>query len=176
MQYFTIWHYLIMMLFFALYVAAMVVGVKRFKQIKMLIFIAISGVILTMLLGYSAMILVDRSTKTAQIIALNQTMVLLNESLMFNGAVKNTGKYHITACELEMNLVSPPAAISRIDKSGFDRGFFDIFLGKGNTSTRSQTFKIASHIKPGQTRQFSFSMPHSANQGAPSIHYVLSCR
>ncbi|OCS12291.1 hypothetical protein CFTD6690_01915 [Campylobacter fetus subsp. testudinum] len=164
MDYFTIYHIIALVIIFILFLVFLFLSIKE-KRVSVVLSMVLLNIFVMSSVSILAMLIIDEYTKIAKIIQLDQNRVLINESIVFTGAIKNTGSHTITSCKFNIKLVNSPA-----------RGFFEIFKRNDTQlSTQSASFTIGHSLKAGETRSFSVSMDYPAHFRSPSVYHTLSC-
>lgn len=162
--YFTIWHYLAVVISFLLFLAAVIASTheKRSSVRNSMIFSAF--LVAVVIAGFSIMAL-DKYTKLAQVYNLENHRNLQTEQIIFTGIVKNVGNYTIGDVTLEIKLVNRGHVSGNVKAGTFYKpsGFSDFFSSKNNQSqpqTLVVTPVIAQNLKAGESREFRVSFDY----------------
>ncbi|AJB44950.1 DUF2393 family protein [Campylobacter fetus] len=176
MDYFTIYHIIALVVIFILFLVFLFLSIKE-KRVSVVLSMVLLNIFVMSSVSILAMLIIDEYTKIAKIIQLDQNRVLINESIVFTGAIKNTGSHTITSCKFNIKLVNSPVEKGKLDPTIFQtRGFFEIFKRNDTQlSTQSASFTIGHSLKAGETRSFSVSMDYPAHFRSPSVYHTLSC-
>ena len=161
--YFTILHWLDLLFFLILFIFLVIVSVKAAgDNIKLALSMIFASFLVTAFGGVLGIVILEKYTKKAKIIELKQRRVLLNETLVLKGRVKNIGRFKINYCKLEVKLVNN--AFGKPEKGAFFKsGGFEIF-GSKEKKTRPNTVKtekvIVRKLDPGMVKNFSMVIPY----------------
>ncbi|NPA74004.1 MAG: DUF2393 domain-containing protein, partial [Epsilonproteobacteria bacterium] len=130
-------------------------------------------------LSVFSMFVLDKYTKKAKLLQISSKRILLNETIMFFGKVKNVGKFNIGKCKLEVKLVNNALNLKNISGSTFysPRSGLKAILttAKSRPSTIIKEFTIAKNLKPKEIKSFSVSMPYPTYFQKANIRYKLYC-
>ena len=125
------------------------------------------------------MYVIDNATKKAVIDNIAQKRVLMNETIVFSGQIRNTGSFAIGTCKLEIKLINNPLNAGNLSSSNL---FNPMNLFKSNnddpaqkSSTVKQDFVVAKNIKSGEIRNFSVSMRYPSHFSQSSTIQKLNC-
>ena len=162
--YFTILHWLDLLFFLILFIFLVILSVKAAgNNIKVLISMIFASFLVTAFGGVLGIIILEKYTKKAKIIELKQRRVLLNETLVLKGRVKNIGKFKINYCKLKIKLVNN-AWGKKIEKGAFFKsGGLSIFGSKEKKvkpNTIEMTKVIVRDLDPGVIKNFSTVIPY----------------
>ncbi|RAZ48971.1 hypothetical protein CHL10071_07750 [Campylobacter hyointestinalis subsp. lawsonii] len=176
MMYFTIFHIIALVVIFVFFILFLILTLKE-KRISVVISMVGLNIFVMTAIAIFSMLSIDQYTKKARIENLNYDRVLLNESIMFFGTIKNIGDYAIASCTLEIKLTNSPVEKGGLDGNLFkQKGFLDALKPKPETkSSVEKEFKIGTNLKPRESRAFSISLPYPATFRTPTYHYKLYC-
>jgi glucan phosphoethanolaminetransferase (alkaline phosphatase superfamily) len=104
-SYFTILHILALAFFFLLFVVLLILSLKETRK-KVLAAMIFSNVLVVSMLAVFSMFVIDKYTKKAKLENVTQTRVLITESFVLSGVVRNIGKFDISKCYLNVKLVN----------------------------------------------------------------------
>lgn len=158
MTYFTIWHYIALLIGFIIFVLTIILALRE-KRPNIRTSIIVSSLLVNTILAFIILMALDKYTKKAEVFNLNNYRLLQTEQIVFTGMVKNIGNYTIGTVELEIKLVNNQHTTNHIKGTNFYKssGFLDMF----NTSSKNyqpqtliETSIIAENLKPGETRRF----------------------
>jgi hypothetical protein len=124
------------------------------------------------------LIILEKYTKKAKLLDVVQRRVLINETLVLKGRVKNIGKFKINYCKLEIKLVNNGWG-GGIQKGAFFKpGGLDIF-GSKDKESRPNTVKVSKiivrNLYPGQIKNFSAVIPYPPYFKNTYLNYKLYC-
>ena len=181
MIYFTVWHWIVTVLFIALLVYLTVkslLGGSRSMILSMLF-----ASVLSVIAGYSAaLVVLEKQTKQCELVDVETKRVLMNETVVFKGHVKNTGDYTIGHCRLHIRMVNEVFKTSMVGKDAFFQNKPGIQLGIKESSRKQEkpqsqerTLTVARMLEPGSTQSFAVAMPYPPYFRATRYFYDLSC-
>ena len=179
--YFTILHWLNILFFLILFIFLVVLSVKASnKNTKVLLSMIFASFLVTAFGAVLGLIVLEKYTKKAKILNVAQRRVLLNETLVLKGRVKNIGKFKINYCKLEIKLVNNGWG-GRVQKGAFFKpGGLEIFGSKDKEKKRPNTIKVTKVIikdglLPGEIKNFSTVMPYPPYFRNTYLNYKLYC-
>jgi len=156
--YFTIWHYLAVIVSFLLFLVAVIASFneERTNVRNSMIFSAF--IVAVMIAGF-AILGLDKYTKIAQVYNLENHRNLQTEKIIFTGVVKNIGNYTIGEVKLEIKLVNRGHVSGNVKAGTFFKpsGFSEFFSSgaeKYQPQTVLETPIIAYNLQPGESRTF----------------------
>jgi len=178
MTYFTILHWITLIVFLLLFILLVIVSKKETNP-KIFWSMVFSSFLVTSMLALFSMFVLDKYTKKAKLINITHKRVLLNETIMFFGQVQNVGRFKIGHCKLEVKMVNNALNLNNISGKTFyapKSGLGSLFTNKEEKpSTIIKDFTIAKNLKPGEIRNFSATMPYPPYFQKADIRYKLYC-
>ncbi len=177
-SYFTILHIIALIFFFILFVALLILSFKETRK-KVLAAMIFSNFLVIATLSFFSMLVLDKYTKKAKLENISQSRVLLTESFVLSGVVRNIGKFDIYKCYLNVKLVNNPVTANTLNGSTvFKPNGFDFLTNNENErkSTIEKSFLIAKDLKAGEFKNFSISMRYPPYFENTSLVYKLKCR
>ena len=178
--YFTILHWLNIVFFLILFIFLVVVSIKAAgENVKLLISMIFASFLVTGFAAVLGVIFLEKYTKKAKILEVKQRRVLINETLVLKGRVKNIGKFKINYCKLEIKLVNN--ALGGFNKrSFFKSGGLSIFGSKEKKQQRPNTVKatkviIKNGLRPGEIKSFLTIIPYPPYFKNTFLRYKLYC-
>jgi len=179
--YFTILHWLDILFFFVLFIFLVVLSVKASNNnIKLLLSMVFASFLVTSFGAVLGLIILEKYTKKAKILDLIERRVLLNETLVLKGRVKNIGKFKINYCKLEIKLINNGWG-GKIQKGDFFKpGGLKIFGSKDEEKKRPNTINatkviIKDGLLPGEIKNFSAIIPYPPYFNNTYLNYKLYC-
>ncbi|HIP45867.1 MAG TPA: DUF2393 domain-containing protein [Sulfurospirillum arcachonense] len=177
MAYFTILHWITLLMLLVLFVLFSVIALKQTNK-KILISMLFSNFIVIVMIAILSMFVLDKYTKKARLESVTQKRILITETFTISGKIRNIGSFNIGKCKLEVKLVNN--AISGGDVSGsqiFSPSGLSFFSSKKNDrpSTIIKEYIIAKNFKKGQLKNFSIAMPYPPYFQKTSLRYKLYC-
>jgi hypothetical protein len=128
------------------------------------------------------MFVLDKYTKKARLEDVTHTRVLLSESFVISGRVRNVGKFGISKCFLHVKLVDNAVQSGNLSGSTLYKPTSGLsFLtnkldGDKKPSTINKDFLIAKNLRVDELRNFSASMRYPSYFVKPRLIYKLHCR
>jgi len=178
--YFTILHWLDILFFLILFIFLVMLSVKASNNnTKVLLSMIFASFLVTAFGAVLGLIILEKYTKKAKILNVTQRRVLLNETLVLKGRVKNIGKFKINYCKLEVKLVNNGWG-GKIQKGDFFKpGGLKIF-GSKDEEKRPNTIKVTKVIikdglLPGEIKNFSAVVPYPPYFRNTYLNYKLYC-
>ena len=178
MTYFTILHWITLIVFLLLFILLVIVSKKETNP-KIFWSMVFSSFLVTGMLALFSMFVLDKYTKKGKLINITHKRVLLNETIMFFGQVQNVGRFKIGHCKLEVKIVNNALDLNNVTGKTFyapRSGLGSLFSSKEERpSTIIKDFTVAKNLKPGEIRNFSAPMPYPPYFQKADIRYKLYC-
>ncbi len=179
-SYFTIFHIITLAIFFVIFILLLILSFKETRK-KVLIAMIFSNFLVISMLAVFSMFVLDKYTKKARLEDMSQARVLISESFVITGRVRNIGKFGISKCFLHVKLVnnavtSGSLSGSTVYKPTTGIEFLDKAKGDVKKSTIVKDFLIARNLKVDELRNFSASMRFPSYFKSPTLVYKLHCR
>jgi len=178
MTYFTVLHWITLSVFFLIFILLIVLA-KEETDKKIFWSMVFSSFLVISLLSVFSLFVLDKYTKKAKLVRIVSKRVLLNETIMFFGSVKNVGKFKIGKCKLRVKIVNNALNINNLSGSSFyapKSGLESLFTNKKEKpSTIIKYFTVAKNLLPGRIYDFSATMPYPPYFQNANIRYKLYC-
>ena len=181
LPYFTILHWLDIAFFIILFIFLVILSVKAAKDnVKLLLSMIFSSFLVTVFLGVLGLIILEKYTKKAILLDVEQRRVLINETMVLKGRVKNIGKFKINYCKLEIKLVNNGWG-KRLEKGAFFKsGGLSLFGKKDKENKKPNVIKatkfiITNGLLPGEIKNFSVIIPYPPYFRNTYLNYKLYC-
>ncbi len=179
-SYFTIVHIITLFILFIIFIILLIVSLKETRK-KVLFAMIFSNFLVISMLAVFSMFVLDKYTKKARLEDISQARVLISESFVVTGRVRNIGKFGISKCFLKVKLVNNAITAgnlkgSNIYKPTVGLEFLAKTTGKEKKSTIIKNFLIAKNLRVNELRNFSASMRYPSYFQSPSLIYKLHCR
>ncbi len=178
MTYFTILHWITLLVFLLLFVLLVIIS-KKESNPKIFWSMVFSSFLVTSMLAIFSMFVLDKYTKKGKLINITHKRVLLNETIVFFGQVQNIGRFKIGRCKLEVKIANNALNLNNITGKTFyapRSGLGSLFTNKKERpSTVVEDFVIAKDLNPGEVRNFSATMPYPPYFQKADIRYKLYC-
>ncbi len=179
--YFTILHWLDIAFFLVLFIFLTIISLKAAdNSTKLLLSMVFASFLVTAFGAVLGLIILEKYTKKAELVNVKQRRVLINETLVLKGRVKNIGKFKINYCKLEIKLVNNGFGGGLTKGSFFKSAGLNIFGSKDKKQQRPNTVKatkviIKNGIIPGETKDFSAIIPYPPYFKNTYLNYKLYC-
>jgi len=156
---FNYWHFIVFGVIFLVYIGGVVTAFKQeTDKLKITAFLVVT--IVSILLAFFSIFVVDKYTKIAKLYKMENRRILGIEKIVYTGVVKNEGSHKIGKITFEIKLVNMGQATGNVKGGSFFKpsGFFDFFGGGYNLNMKPQTitkeFVVARNLKPGEAESF----------------------
>ncbi len=179
--YFTILHWLDIVFFLVLFIFLVIISVKAAgNNTKLLLSMIFASFLVTTFSAVLGLVILEKYTKKAKLLDVEQRRVLLNETLVLKGRVKNIGKFKINYCKLEIKLVNNGWGGKITKGTFFKSGGLSIFGSKNKAEKKPNTVKatriiINDGLLPGEIKNFSAVMPYPPYFKNTYLNYKLYC-
>jgi hypothetical protein len=178
---FTILHWLDIAFFLVLFIFLTIISLKAAgNSTKLLLSMIFASFLVTAFGAVLGLIILEKYTKKAELVNVKQRRVLINETLVLKGRVKNIGKFKINYCKLEIKLVNNGFGGGYTKGSFFKPGGLSIFGSKDKKQQRPNTVKatkviIKDGLIPGEIKDFSAIIPYPPYFKNTYLNYKLYC-
>ena len=178
--YFTVLHWLTIAFFLILFIFLTFLSVKAANNnTKLLLSMIFASFLVTSFGAVLGIIILEKYTKKALLLDVENRRVLLNETLMVKGRVKNIGKFRINYCKLDIKLVNNGWGSKLSGGTFFKPGGLNIFGFKEKKEQKPNTVKatriIVKKLLAGEIRNFSVTIPYPPYFRNTYINYKLYC-
>lgn len=154
------WHYIFLGISFLILLIGIISALKQESK-KLVLPMLITSILVSALLAFFSIIVVDKYTKKVEIVKIKNKRILSTEKIIYSGVVKNTGNHKIGKVTIEIKLVNKGHATGNVKGGNFYKasGFFDFFSGsagidRSKPQSIKKTFIIATNLKAGAAKQF----------------------
>ncbi len=179
--YFTLLHWLTLAFFLILFIFLVILSVKAAKDnVKLLLSMIIASFLVTAFGAVLGVIILEKYTKKAKLLDVSQRRVLINETLVLKGRVKNIGKFKINYCKLEIKLVNNGWGGGFTKGTFFKPGGLNLFGSKDKEQKRPNIVKatriiVKDGLLPGEVKNFSAVIPYPPYFKNTYLNYKLYC-
>jgi hypothetical protein len=179
--YFTYLHWLDIAFFLILFIFLTILSVKAAKDsVKLLLSMIFASFLVTSFGAVLGLIILEKYTKKAVLEKVTQRRVLINETLVLKGMVKNIGKFKINYCKLEVKLVNNGWGGGFTKGQFFKPGGLEIFGSKDKKQKRPNTivatrYIVTDGLRPGEIKFFSVVIPYPPYFKNTYLNYKLYC-
>ncbi len=179
--YFTILHWLDIAFFLILFIFLTILSVKAAKNsVKLLLSMIFASFLVTSFGAVLGLIILEKYTKKAELLDVEQRRVLINETLVLKGKVKNIGKFKINYCKLDIKLVNNGWGGGFTKGTFFKPGGLNLFGSKEEKKKRPNTivatrYIITDGLRPGEIKFFTAIIPYPPYFKNTYLNYKLYC-
>ncbi len=180
-SYFTIVHIITLVILFCIFIILLILSFKETRK-KVLFAMIFSNFLVISMLAVFSMFVLDKYTKKARLEDVTHSRILLSESFVISGRVRNIGKFGISKCFLHVKLVNNAIESGNLSGSTVYKPTTGLsFLtnkieGNEKQSTIEKDFLIAKNLRVDELRNFSASMRYPPYFIKPRLIYKLHCR
>jgi len=181
LPYFTFLHWLTIAFFLILFIFLTILSIRAAtKSTKLLLSMIIASFLVTTFGAVIGLVILEKYTKKAKLLNVTQRRVLINETLVLKGRVKNIGKFKINYCKLEVKLVNNGWGGGFTKGTFFKPGGLDFFGSKDKKDSRPNAVKatrviIKDGLYPGEIKNFSVVVPYPPYFKNTYLNYKLYC-
>jgi len=179
MTYFTVLHWFSLLFFLLLFVLLVFIS-KKEKRPNVFWSMVFASFLVTSMLAVFTMFVLDKYTKKAKLLSIENHRILRTEQIAFKGKITNTGRFTIGHCTLTVKMVNNPIGKNKLSggqiykPSGLD--FFKPSEGaQERPNTVERDFTIAKNLKPGEIRSFTIRMRYPPYFSNTRLIYHLYC-
>jgi len=149
------------------------------NDVKLLISMIFASFLVTTFSAVLGIVILEKYTKKAIVYDVRQRRVLINETLVLKGKVKNIGKFKINYCKLEIKLVNNGWGGGIAKGAFFKSGGFNIF-GSKDKENRPNVLKetryiVTDGLNPKEVKFFSAIIPYPPYFKNTYLNYKLYC-
>lgn len=174
-MYFTIIHWITLILFLLLMIFIVIASYKNLNT-KQFITASLFAIPLLTFGLIGAMYGVNNITKQAKILEVSHRNVIRNESILITGRIKNIGNFKIGTCYLEIDIYD-------MKKNKLSHGVFtpivwitDLFseVKPSKPLFITKEVLIAENLEPGKIKRFTISVRNPTYMQGMRINYKLN--
>jgi hypothetical protein len=178
-MYFTILHWLALAFFLALFILLVVVSRKETRP-NVFWSMVFASFLVTATGAVFSMFVLDKYTKKAKLLSIENHRILRTEEIVFKGKVKNVGNFRIGKCKLTIKMINNPVESGKLSGSAvFKPSGMDFFKTKEKKKERPNTiekvFIVARNIDPDEIQPFTVRMPYPPYFSKTRLIYKLHC-
>jgi hypothetical protein len=179
--YFTILHWLDVGFFLVLFLFLVFLSAKAAgDSVKLLLSMVFAAFLVTAFGAVLGFIILEKYTKKAELLDVKERRVLINETLVIKGRVKNIGKFKINYCKLDIRMVNNGRGAKLKGSTFFKSGGLSIFGSKKNEKKKPNVIKatkliIKDGLAPGEIKMFSAVIPYPPYFKNVYLRYKLYC-
>ncbi|KEA45780.1 DUF2393 family protein [Campylobacter mucosalis] len=164
-SYFSIVHIIVIVVIAVLSLFLFVLSFRADR--KIFLSLLFTNVLVSTTLCIFLMIVMDKYTKKGKLENITSHRVLMNESIVFNGSVRNVGRFMISNCKLTVKLVNQPLNSKNLNSEALFKpsgAKFFSWLFNDNSDDKPNSveykFSVAKDLEPKKSVPFSVSMPY----------------
>ena len=176
---FTILHWLDIAFFLLLFIFLTILSAKASgNNIKILLSMIFASFLVTTFGAILGIIILEKYTKQAILLNVSQRRVLINETMVLKGQVKNIGKFKINYCKLDIKLVNNGWGGGFSKGTFFKSGGFSLFGKKEQKRPnviKATRYIITDGLNPGEIKNFSAIIPYPPYFKNTYLNYKLYC-
>ena len=181
LPHFTILHWLDIAFFLILFIFLTILSAKAAgNSIKILLSMIFASFLVTTFGAVLGLIILEKYTKHAVLLNVTQRRVLINETMVLKGQIKNTGNFKINYCKLDIKLVNNGWGGGFSKGTFFKSGGFNVFGSKSKKQQKPNVVKatryiITNGLKPAEIKNFSAVIPYPPYFSNTYLKYKLYC-
>ena len=177
---FTILHWLDIAFFLLLFIFLTILSAKASgNNIKILLSMIFASFLVTTFGAILGIIILEKYTKQAILLNVSQRRVLINETMVLKGQVKNIGRFKINYCKLDIKLVNNGWGGGFTKGTFFKSGGFNLFGSKSKEErpnvVKATRYIITDGLNPGEIKNFSAIIPYPPYFKNTYLNYKLYC-
>ena len=179
--YFTILHWLDLIFFILLFIFLTILSIKAAgNSTKLLISMIFASFLVTAFGAVLGLVILEKYTKKAVLMHVEKRRVLINETMVIKGEVKNIGGFKINYCKLDIKLVNNGWGAKIPKGTFFKSGGLNLFGSKNKQKQKPNTVKavrfiVTDGLLPGQIKNFSVIVPYPPYFRNTFVNYKLYC-
>ena len=179
MIYFTIIHWLVLLFFLLLFLLLVYIS-KKEKRRNVFWSMVFASFLVTSTGALFSMFVIDKYTKKARLIRIENHRILRTEEIVFKGKVQNVGKFKIGQCKLSIKMINNPVESGRLSGSQiYKPSGLEFFKPKESQKERPNTvlqeFIVARNLEPGEIQPFTVRMHYPPYFSKTRLIYKLYC-
>ncbi len=179
MIYMTVLHWLTLAFFIILFLLLVLIS-KREKRKNVFWSMVFASFLVTSTGALFSMFVLDKYTKKAKLLSIENHRILRTEEIVFKGKIMNVGKFTIGRCKLSIKMINNPVEGNKLSGSQiYKPSGLDFFKAKDAKKERPNTieeeFVVARKIKPGEIQPFTVRMPYPPYFSKTRLIYHLYC-
>lgn len=164
--YFNIFHIIVIFAISVISLLLLYVCIRNENGKNLIALIGIN-IVVTSVIGFIAMVVIDKYTKEVVLENVTNQRVLRNETIVFRGAARNTGDFSVSKCNITIKMINNPLSKDMLKgevifkPSGL--AWFS-WLSKEDKDNRPNTMEfkvgISSKLKPREAKNFTVAVPY----------------
>ena len=179
MIYFTIIHWLVLLFFLLLFLLLVYIS-KKEKRRNVFWSMVFASFLVTSTGALFSMFVIDKYTKKARLIRIENHRILRTEEIVFKGKVQNVGKFKIGQCKLSIKMINNPVESGKLSGSQiYKPSGLEFFKSKESKKERPNTvlqeFVVARNLEPGEIQPFTVRMHYPPYFSKTRLIYKLYC-
>ncbi|WP_353661810.1 DUF2393 family protein [Hydrogenimonas sp. SS33] len=179
MTYFTVLHWLALLFFLALFILLVILSRKETRP-NVFWSMVFASFLVTSTAAVFSMFVLDKYTKKARIVSIENHRILRTEEIVFKGRIENIGRFTIGKCKLTVKMINNPIESGKLSgKALYNPSGMEFFKTKEKKKERPNTitreFVVAKKLKPGEIRPFTIRMHYPPYFSKTRLIYHLYC-
>ena len=177
MTYMTIIHWLVLLFFIALFILLVIISRKESRP-NVFWSMIFASFLVTSTGAFFSMFVIDKYTKKAKLLSIENHRILRTEEIVFQGRIMNIGRFEIGRCKLSIKLINNPVESGKLNGGNiYKPSGFDFFKPKKKEkpNTVERTFVVAKYLKPGEIQPFTVRMHYPPYFSKTRLIYHLYC-
>jgi len=179
MTYMTILHWFSLLFFFILFILLVFLS-KKEKRRNVFWSMVFASFLVTSTAAIFTIFVLDKYTKKAKLLSIENHRLLRTEEIVFKGKVANVGKFKIGQCKLTVKMINNPMKASNLGQGQiFTPSGLEFFKPKEKKKERKNTileeFVVAKNLKPREIRYFTVRMKFPPYFTKSKLIYKLNC-
>ncbi|NWF66749.1 MAG: DUF2393 family protein [Campylobacterales bacterium] len=178
-MYFTVLHWIAISFYIVIFMLLTFLATRGDNR-KIFISLFFSSILVTVLLSFITLMVLDKYTKKGKLEKIDYTKVLRNETLVFSGTVRNVGSFKIGNCTLEIKIINQVSNLDTLSGAQLftpKSRFFEMFQRDKEDFINhyTQEFRVVENLEPRRSKNFTVIMKYPIQFKNPSISYKLDC-
>ncbi len=178
MTYMTILHWLALFFFLTLFVVLVILSKKEHRP-NIFWGMVFSAFLVTTMGALFSMFVIDKYTKKAKLVSIENHRILRTEEIVFKGIIKNVGRFKIGSCKLSIKMVNNPVKAGELSGGSIFKPSGLKFFSKKSKNDKPNTvereFIVARDLDPGAIQRFSVRMYYPPYFSKTRLVYHLYC-
>jgi hypothetical protein len=173
----TTLHWIMLAIFVLLFFILVLLSAKE-KDLKTLMSMIFSSLLLTVAGAVFSLYALDKYTKKGKLVSSSQKRDLSRESVIVKGKIKNIGNFKIGYCNVEVKISNDITSRRGRTKSYFtpSTSFGDMFGSKDiKGNILKEEYLAVENLNPKKSKTFTISVPFPPHFENPKYRYKLYC-
>ncbi|RUM67235.1 MAG: hypothetical protein DSZ06_01650 [Sulfurospirillum sp.] len=176
-MYMTVLHYIAIAFFVLVFLLLSLLAWKE-ENIKTRRLMIVGAFLVSVVGGLVSVATLEKHTKKVKITSYTQRRNLLNETIQFEGYIKNVGKFKVNECKMVVKMVNKIKARGR-GKNAFFKPSASLNWISGKDGDKSnvieEEFTVARNLGAKRSKEFRINMKYPPYMNNPNIKLNLEC-